>query len=87
MEYGFPTYCDTRIAQEIVFRKRTLDASEAEQLALIEAREAALELVPKDASILNIYGTIRTRNGKQTAVVIVTAEENIGRTEEYPNDG
>ncbi len=85
--YGFPTYCDTRIAQEIVFRKRTLDTSEAEQLALIEAREAALELVPKDASILNIYGTIRTRNGKQTAVVIVTAEENIGRTEEYPNDG
>lgn len=83
----FPTFCDVLTATEIVIRERALDAEEAEQLALTQARETALEGVPKDASILNQYGTIRTRDQKAYAYVIVTAEETIGRTEEYPNDG
>ncbi len=83
----FPTYCDLFTVQEIVFRERSLSEQEAEQLALLNAREAALEQVPKDASVLNQYGTIRRKDGKLYAVVIVTAEESIGRTEEYPHDG
>ena len=82
-----PTFCDICTAQEIVFKTRTLDPEEAEQLALSEAREAALDLVPKDAKILNQYGTIRYSGGKTYAKVIITTEESIGRTEEYPNDG
>ena len=73
-------------AYEIVFRDRALSGEEAEQYALSNARERALRLVPKNAAILNIYGTIRSRNGIRLAVVTVTAEEIIGRTEEQPND-
>ncbi len=83
----FCAYCDFVTAQEIAFLKRSLSEEEAEQLALANARESALERVPRDAAILNQYGTIRRRDGKLYAVVIVTAEESIGRTEEYPHDG
>ncbi len=85
--YGLPTYCDRILTQEVVIRERTVSDEEAEQIALANAREAALDMVPKNAVILNQYGTIHMTNGTKTAVVIVTAEENIGRTEEYPNDG
>ena len=37
----FPTYCDLFTVQEIVFRERSLSEQEAEQLALLNAREAA----------------------------------------------
>lgn len=74
-------------AHEIGFRERMLTDEEAEQLALIEAREQAYGMIPNDAAILNTYGTIQTRNGKNFAVVIVTAEELIGKTEEKPHDG
>lgn len=83
----FPSFCDCITVQEIAFRERSLDEQEAEQLAIANAREAALEQVPKDASVLNQYAAIRQRDGKRYAVVIVTAEESIGRTEEYPHDG
>ena len=83
----FPTFCDLFTAQEIEFRERSLSEEEAEQLALQNAREIALDCVPKDASVLNLYGTIRRRGGTLYAVVVVTAEESIGRTEEHPHDG
>ena len=83
----FPTFCDLFTAQEIEFRERSLSEEEAEQLALANAREIALDRVPKDASVLNLYGTIRRRGGTLYAVVVVTAEESIGRTEEHPHDG
>ncbi len=73
-------------AYEIVFRDHMLSEEEAGQYALSNARECALRLVPKNAEILNIYGTIRSRNGARIAVVTVTAEETIGRTEEQHND-
>ncbi len=82
-----PTFCDTYLAHEIILRERTLEAEEAEQLALTSAAETARSEVPTDASILNQYGTIQTRNEKTYAVVIVTAEETIGRTEDYSNGG
>ena len=82
-----PVYCDLVTACEIVLRERIPNRTEAEQIALCDAREAALNDVPKDASILNQYGTIQSVDGKRYALVIVTAEETIGRTEEYPNDG
>ena len=74
-------------AREIAFRERTLSAEEAEEYALTDAREKAYALVPRSASIINTYGTIKTTKGKRTAVVIVTAEEIIGKTEEVPHDG
>jgi similar to stage IV sporulation protein len=76
-----------RTAREIGFRERILTDEEAEQYALIEAREQAYAMIPKDAAIINTYGTIQNRNGKRIAVVIVTAEELIGQTEERPHDG
>ncbi|MBR6039224.1 MAG: sporulation protein YqfD [Clostridia bacterium] len=82
-----PISIKTDEAREIAFRERTLSAEEAEEYALIDAREKAFALVPKGASIINTYGTIRTAKGKRTAVVIVTAEEIIGKTEEVPHDG
>ena len=82
-----PIVIDTYEAREIGFRERTLGEEEAEQNALALARESALAAVPKDAAVINIYGTIRTKNGKRFAFVIVTAEEIIGKTEEDPHDG
>lgn len=77
----------TRTAQEIGFRERLLTEEEAAELALTEAREQVYAMIPKDAAIINTYGTIQNRNGKRFAVVIVTAEELIGKTEEKPHDG
>ena len=82
-----PVFVDRATAFEIIFEDRLLDQTEAEELALVRARETVFESAPKDASIINQYGTIRSSNGKQTAYVVVTAEEIIGRTEEIPNDG
>ena len=47
---------------------------------LIRAKEQAYALIPRDAAVINTYGTIRKRNGKRFACVIVTAEETIGKT-------
>ncbi len=77
----------TRTAQEIGFRERLLTEEEAAELAFTEAREQVYAMIPKDAAIINTYGTIQNRNGKRFAVVIVTAEELIGKTEEKPHDG
>ena len=82
-----PVSIETTIAREIAFRERTLSAEEGEEYALTDAREKAFALVPHGASIINTYGTIRTIQGKRVAVVIVTAEEIIGKTEEVPHDG
>ena len=82
-----PVSIETQEAREIAFRERTLSTEEAEEYALIDAREKALALVPKGAAIINTYGTIKTAKGKRIAVVIVTAEEIIGKTEEVPHDG
>lgn len=82
-----PIVLETQTAHEIVFRERTLSEEEAAEYALAKAREQAYALVPRDAQIINTYGTIRKRKGRQTAVVIVTAEEIIGKTEEAPHDG
>ena len=82
-----PVLMDTYTAREIGFRERALSEEEAEQNALMLAREQALEQVPRDAAVINIYGTVRTKHGKRFAVVTVTAEETIGRTEEDPHDG
>lgn len=82
-----PVTLETLTAREIVFSDRDLTPEEAEQLALSNAREKAYALVPKDAAILNTYGTFRTRNGERIAVAIVTAEETIGKTEEIQHDG
>lgn len=79
-----PIAIETRTAREIGFREKTLTEEEAEQYALQEAREQAYAAIPRDAAIINTYGTIRTRNGTRYAVVIVTAEEIIGKTEERP---
>lgn len=73
--------------REIALRERTLSVEEAEEYALTDAREKAYALVPRSAAIINTYGTIKTTKGKRTAVVIVTAEEIIGKTEEVPHDG
>lgn len=83
----FPVYCRIRTVQRIVLRDRELSEQEAEQTALMNARESALDTIPKDAMILNQYGTIRTIRGKKQAAVIITAEETIGRTEDNLNDG
>lgn len=82
-----PVTVESVTAREIAFYERTLSEEEAEQLALSSAREQALSAVPKDAAVVNTYGTVRTRDGKPVAVVTVTAEEIIGRTEENPHDG
>ena len=79
-----PIAIETRTAREIGFRERALTEEEAEQYALQEARERAYQAIPRDAAIINTYGTIRTKNGARYAVVIVTAEEIIGKTEERP---
>lgn len=79
-----PIAIETRTAREIGFREKTLTEEEAEQYALQEAREQAYAAIPRDAAIINTYGTIRKRNGTRYAVVIVTAEEIIGKTEERP---
>lgn len=83
----FPIFMETMTAREIVIRERMVTEEEAEQEALIRARENAYALTPRDAAIINTYGTIRTKKGTRRAVVIVTAEETIGRTEEEPHDG
>ncbi len=82
-----PVYIDKVLAREIGFRERTLSEEEAESIALSLAREQAYALVPRDAAIINTYGTVRTVGGKRCAVVSVTAEETIGKTEEEPHDG
>ena len=82
-----PVTVEFLTAREIGFFERTLSGEEAEQLALSSAREQAFSAVPKDAAIINTYGTVRERDGKRIAVVTVTAEEIIGRTEEAPHDG
>ncbi len=82
-----PVTVEIVTAREIAFRERTLSEEEAEQLALMRAREQAYAAVPKDAAIVNTYGTVRERDGKRIAVVTVTAEEIIGRTEEASHDG
>ncbi len=82
-----PVTIELRTAHEIVYTDRTLSSEEAEQYALIRAKEAAYALVPKDAAIINTYGSFRTENGQRIAVAIVTAEETIGKTEENPHDG
>lgn len=82
-----PVSMERSTAREIVFRERHASEKEAEQIALINAREQALKLVPKDAAIMNIYSMVRSQGGNRYAVVTVTAEETIGRTEEDPHDG
>ncbi len=82
-----PVYIDLMTAREIGFFERTLSDEEAYEIALSRAREAAYALVPRDAAIINTYGTIRVNNGERLAAAIVTAEETIGRTEENPHDG
>ena len=83
----FPAYVDETVARELVLRTRTLSESEAEELALSHAGTLALALVPKDAAVLNQYGSVKRKDGTRTAVVTVTAEEIIGRTEEEPHGG
>ena len=83
----FPAYVDETVARELVLRERMLSDSEAEELALSRAGALALERVPKDAAVLNQYGTVKRRDGEPVAVVTVTAEEIIGRTEEEPHGG
>ena len=82
-----PVYIDLLTAREIGFFERTLSEEEAFEIALSRARETAHALVPRDAAIINTYGTIRMKNGERLAEAIVTAEETIGRTEENPHDG
>ena len=82
-----PVAVESQTAREIGFRERTLTEEESEQYALTDARERVYALIPRDASILNTYGTIRMKKGNRHAVVIVTAEEIIGKTEEKPHDG
>lgn len=82
-----PVYIDLMTAREIGFFERTLSDEEAYEIALSRARETAYALVPRDAAIINTYGTIRVNNGERFAAAIVTAEETIGRTEENPHDG
>lgn len=82
-----PIVIERASAREIGFRERTLSDEEAEQYSLIRAKEQAYALIPRDAAVINTYGTIRTRKGKRFACVIVTAEETIGKTEEAPHDG
>ena len=81
-----PMHIETVTAWEIEFRERTLDTEEARQYALMRALESAYAAVPRDAEIINTYGTIRQKRGVEYAVVIVTAEEIIGKTEEIPHD-
>ena len=82
-----PVFADRATAYEIVFEDRELDPDEADELALVQARDLALGSVPADAAIINQYSTIRTENGIRSAYVVITTEEIIGRTEEVPNDG
>lgn len=82
-----PITIEKLTAREIVFTERSMSAEEAEQNALVKAREAAYTQVPKDAAIINTYCSFREENGQRFAVAVVTAEEIIGRTEEKPHDG
>ena len=82
-----PVYVDTRTAREIIFSERSLTPEEAEQLAIVQAKESAFALIPREAAIINTYAVIRVRGGKRYAAAIVTAEETIGKTEENPHDG
>lgn len=82
-----PVYIDRIHVREIGFRERALSEEEAESNALTLAREQAYALIPRDAAIINTYGTVKTVDGKRYAVVTVTAEETIGKTEEEPHDG
>ena len=81
----FPICCVERTAQKIELIDRHLSEDESQQAALINAREEAMQSIPKNAMILNQYGSIQTIDGITKAVVIITAEETIGRTEEYLN--
>jgi translation elongation factor EF-Tu-like GTPase len=81
----FPVCCVERTAQKIELIDRQLSEDESQQAALISAREEAMQSIPKNAMILNQYGSIQTIDGITKAVVIITAEETIGRTEEYLN--
>ena len=83
----FPVEIEVFTAREIGFREVALSAEEAEQYALTLARERAYQAVPVDAAVLHTYGTIETIGNRRVAVVIVTAEEIIGKTEEEPHDG
>ena len=83
----FPIRIEQYTAREIGFRERTISDEEAEQNALSEAREQAFDLVPHSAAIINIYGTIKVQKEKKTAIVIMTSEELIGKTEVIPHDG
>ena len=82
-----PVTIETYTAKEICFRERVLSEEESEQNALVLAREQAYADVPQDAAIIHTYGTVRIENGQRIAVVTVTAEEIIGRTEEVPHGG
>lgn len=73
-------------AYEIGFRSRPLSDEEADRNALVLVRERAYGLVPQDAAIINTYGTVKTEKDRRLAIVIVTAEEIIGKTEEIPHD-
>lgn len=81
-----PVTIERSTARELTETERLVTEEEAEENAFALARERALALVPRDASVLNIYGTVKTKDGGRIAVVIVTAEETIGRTEEEPHD-
>lgn len=82
-----PVEMDVFTVHELVERTRILDPEEAEQLALIDAREQALSLLPRDAAVLHQYGILIQNNNKTVAVVTVIAEQTIGRTEERPHGG
>ncbi len=86
-DYLLPVISEYATAYELVLADRTLESNEALELAFQQARELALDRVPKDVSILNQYATLRTENGVCMAYVVITTEEIIGRTEEIPNDG
>ena len=82
-----PVFVDEITIGEIVLRERAPDREEAEQRALIAARDAAFGKVPKNAAVLNSYSALKKKNGTIYAVAKVIAEETIGRTEERPHGG
>lgn len=79
-----PLQVETGTVTELVRVTRSLSADEADELALMKAETTALQSVPKDAAILNVYRTIRTYGSERVAVCVITAEETIGITKEYP---
>ena len=82
-----PVTIETVAIGALVERERVPDRQEAEQLALQQARDAATELLPKNAAILHQYGILQQQNGKTIAEVTILTEETIGRTEERPHGG